>query len=73
MVPIVGSGLSTGTGVVMQYVDYNGTKVTELLHPFYTDVAGKLAEVAVPNYYNGAFVVHIVGTSTSPLLQIVPR
>ena len=73
VVTIVGSGLSTGTGVVAQYVDINGTNVTELLHPFYTDVTGQLAEVAVPNYYNGAFVVHIVGTSTAPLLQIVPQ
>ena len=72
MVTLSGSGLSTGTGVVAQYVNVNGNPAFELLHPFYADVAGDLAEVTVPNYYNGAFAWHIVGSTSAPLVQVVP-
>ena len=72
VVTLSGSGLSTGTGVVAQYVNTNGNPAFELLHPFYTDTAGDLAEVTVPNYYNGAFAWHIVGSTSAPLVQVVP-
>ena len=72
VVSLSGSGLSTSTGVVAQYVDNNGNPAFELLHPFYADVAGDLAQVTVPNYYNGAFAWHIVGSTAAPLVQIVP-
>ena len=73
MISITGSGLSTSTGVVAQYVDYNGNPAFELLHPFYADPAGDLADVTVPSYYNGAFALHVVGSTAAPVLQIVPE
>ena len=64
--------MSTATNVVMQYIDGNGTVQTQLLSPSLVNVAGTEATLVVPNQFNGAFAVHVVGSAFAPVLQIVP-
>ena len=72
-VTVVGTGLSTSTDLVGRYVDNGGTVRTVLLNPASVNGDGTEATLTVPNYFNGAFDLNVVGASLSALLQVVPQ
>ncbi len=71
-VTITGTGLTTSTDLITQYVDGNGTVITRLLNPSFSNPAGTVATFVVPSIHNGAFAVHLVGSANAPVLQVVP-
>jgi hypothetical protein len=72
-VTIVGTGFTLQTDIVARYIaDNTGLLVVEGLTPTSVNGAGTQAVVTLPSYYNGGFALNVVGSSFSPLLQIVP-
>jgi hypothetical protein len=71
-VTLVGSGLSTATDVLLRYVDDSGNVRMVRLSPVAAALDGTRATLVVPEYANGVFALQVFGTSTQPLLQIVP-
>ena len=75
VVTLSGTGLTATTDIVVQYIqaDTNaGTTTTILLHPNFVDAGGTRATFVVPSNLNGAFPVHVAGSASAPILQIVP-
>jgi len=72
VVTLTGSGLSTNTDVVGRYISDDGIEGIYLLNPTSTSVGGTSATVLIPDFFNGVFALNVVGSSSSPLLQIVP-
>ena len=52
-----GTGLSTGSDVLLTYTDSGGTLHTVLLNPTAAAGDGTSATLVVPGYANGAFAV----------------
>jgi len=71
-ITLVGTGLSTSTDVLLRYTDYNGSPVMVSLNPIAVSADGKQATLVVPVQANGAFTLQVFGSSSQPLLQIVP-
>ncbi len=72
VVTITGTGLTTNTDLIGQYIDGNGTLITRLINPTTANLAGTSASFVVPTNSNGVFAIHLVGSTTAPMLQIVP-
>ncbi len=72
VVTLTGSGLSMGTLIFGQYIDSSGNQHSVFLRPNYADVTGTEVTFQVPNYFNGALAVHVIGSAASATLQIVP-
>ena len=72
-ITINGTGLSTSSAFIMRYYEsYAGELRAELRIPTAAAADGTSVTLTVPNYYNGAFTVQMIGAATQPLLQIVP-
>ena len=67
-----GTGLSTGSDVLLRWVDINGTPQMVQLSPSTAAADGSSATLVLPDYANGAFSLQVLGSATQPLLQIVP-
>ena len=67
-----GAGLSTSSDVLLRWVDINGALQMVRLSPSTAAADGTSATLVVPTYANGAFSLQLFGSSTQPLLQIVP-
>ena len=77
-ITLLGSGLSTDTDVLVRYVDAIGKVQVLDLKPTTAAADGTRATLVLPNYaygyqtVNGAFELWTLGSSSQPLLQIVP-
>ncbi len=71
-ITLTGTGLSTSTDIIAQYLDGNGTLQSVLLNPAFANLAGTSATLVVPTYMNGAYSLHVAGSAFAPILQIVP-
>ena len=73
-VTLTGSGLSTSSDILLNYVrNSGGTARTVLLNPTAAAGDGTSATLVVPVYANGVTDLRMLGSSTHPtLLQIVP-
>jgi hypothetical protein len=69
-ITLIGTGLTTSTSIFGQFIDGNGTLITQRFNPSSAD--GTSATFVVPSYFNGAFMLRIGGASNAFLLQIVP-
>ena len=73
LITLNGTGLSTSSVVIMRYRESNSGELrTERLTPAAAAVDGSSATLTIPNHYNGAFTVQMLGSTVQPLLQIVP-
>ncbi len=61
VVTLNGTGLTTSTNVVYQYVDTNGNTQTLLMAPTTASSDGTSATLTLPSYADGAFAVHVFG------------
>ena len=71
-VTLLGSNLSVGTTVVYSYVDYNGASVFGTVAPVSASSDGSQATLVLPNQVNGVTRLQVLGSSSQPLVQIVP-
>jgi hypothetical protein len=71
-ITLLGSGLTTGSDVLLRSVDDSGNARMTLLHPTAASADGTSATLVVPAFANGAFTLQMLGASGQPLLQIVP-
>jgi hypothetical protein len=73
-VTVTGTGLTANTDFVLKRFDDNGTLVVTNFNPDTGSVSGggTQALITIPTFFNGAFAVHMVGSSFAPTLQIVP-
>src|SRR2546422_1653889 len=73
-VTLTGSGFTAQTDIVAKFLDDSGNLVIQGFNPNSGSVTGggTQALLTIPTNYNGAFAVHILGSSFAPLLQIVP-
>jgi hypothetical protein len=67
-----GSGLTTNTDVLLRWTDINGNPQMTRLSPSAAEADGTSATLLIPVYANGAFALQVFGSSSQPLLQIVP-
>jgi hypothetical protein len=67
-----GSGLSTSTDVLLRWIDVSGNPQMTRLSPSAAEADGTSATLVIPGTANGAFSLQVFGSSTQPLLQIVP-
>jgi hypothetical protein len=67
-----GSGLSTGTDVLLRYTDVSGNPNMVKLSPSAAAADGTSATLVVPLSANGAFNLQVFGSANQPLLQVVP-
>jgi hypothetical protein len=72
VITVTGSGLSTGSTLLLRYVDYNGKPSMLMLHPSSALADGSAASVKVPTEANGAYTLDMLGSTARPLLQVVP-
>ena len=73
LITLNGTGLSTTSALVLRYRESaSGELRVERLTPSAAAVDGTSATLTVPNHYNGAFTVQLLGSAVQPLLQIVP-
>ena len=72
-VALTGSGLSTGTDVLLRWIDVNGNAQMTRLSPTSAALDGSSATLVIPAYANGAFTLQVFGSASQPLLQIVPK
>ncbi|MEJ0018377.1 MAG: Ig-like domain-containing protein [Acetobacteraceae bacterium] len=71
-ITLTGSGLSTSTGVIVDYTDSSGTRQFRLLNPSSAADNGTSATLVLPMYMNGVTTLRVIGASTWPQLQVVP-
>ena len=71
-ITLTGTGLTTDTDVLVQYVDSNGTPVVVSVNPTSAAANGTSATLIVPSAANGVTRLQVFGSATQPLLQIVP-
>jgi hypothetical protein len=71
-ITIQGTGLTTGSALLLRYTDFNGAPGMKLLRPSSALADGTAATVRVPTEANGAFALQMLGATAQPLLQIVP-
>ncbi len=71
-VTLNGAGLTTATTVLFHYVDSGGTAQTVALQPATATADGTAATLVVPANANGAGRLQVFGSSSQPVLQIVP-
>ncbi|WP_235578406.1 Ig-like domain-containing protein [Pseudorhodoferax sp. Leaf267] len=67
-----GTGLSTGTDVLLRYTDYQGNLSMVRVSPTSAAGDGTRATLVLPANVNGAFALQVFGSATQPVLQIVP-
>jgi hypothetical protein len=67
-----GSGLATTTDVLIRYTDYQGDPAMVRVSPTSAAADGTSATLVLPGNVNGAFGLQVFGSSSQPLLQIVP-
>ncbi|MGE0642375.1 MAG: Ig-like domain-containing protein [Nitrospira sp.] len=71
-ITLTGRGLTTDTDVLVQYVDNNGTPVVVSVSPTSAAADGTSATLIVPNAANGVSTLQLFGSTSQPVLQIVP-
>ena len=71
-VTLSGSGLSTSSAILLRYVNVNGVLQMVKLTPSLAAADGSSATLTLPAYVNGAFTLQMFGSTSQPLLQIVP-
>ncbi|NML45874.1 phosphatase PAP2 family protein [Ramlibacter sp. G-1-2-2] len=67
-----GTGLSTNSDVLLRWTDINGNRVMQRLSPATAAADGSSATLVIPRDANGVFALQLFGSTTQPLLQIVP-
>ena len=73
VVTLTGSGLSLATDLVGRWRNYHNAQVeSRLLNPNFVDATGTQITVAIPQHFNGAFELTVLGSAFRPTLQIVP-
>jgi len=72
VITLRGVGLTTSTDVVARIMDDGGVIRPQLFNPSFVDPTGTMAQIATTTEFNGAFAVNVVGSSFSPVLQVVP-
>ena len=72
VVTVNGSNLSNITQVFATYTDDNGNPTLAVLNFFYVDATGTRAEFTVPSYLNGAVAIHVLGSTFTQTLDVVP-
>jgi hypothetical protein len=71
-VTLTGTGLSTSSQVVVDYIDSGGTKRWVTLTPTDAKADGTSATLILPEYLNGVVTLQLFGSPQAPTLQIVP-
>ena len=71
-ITLSGTGLSLTSDVVFRMIDSSGNEYQRVVAPIAAAADGTTAEFVLPEYYNGAFNVRVVGSAQARLLQIVP-
>jgi hypothetical protein len=67
-----GVGLTLTSDILMRWSDTNGALQMVRLSPSAVSADGTSATLIIPQYANGAFTLQLFGSSSQPLLQIVP-
>lgn len=71
-ITVNGTGLNLQSGLMLRWTDSVGEVRYSLLQPTSVNAEGTQAVVTIPAHANGAFGLHLIGTGSQPLLQIVP-
>jgi hypothetical protein len=71
-VTLNGSGLALTSDILMRWTDINGSAQMVKLSPSAVSADGTSATLIVPQYANGVFALQLFGSTSQPLLQIVP-
>ena len=71
-VTLVGTKLLTTSDILLRYTNSTGGPAMVLLHPATATADGTGATLVIPTYANGAVRLQMLGSSSQPLLQIVP-
>jgi hypothetical protein len=71
-VTISGSGLKVTSDILLEWTDVSGELRVVVLNPVSASPDGTTADVVVPAFANGAPRLRMFGSSTAPVLQIVP-
>jgi hypothetical protein len=71
-ITITGSGLNTSTDVLYRWINMEGALQMGSLSPTTVTADGTSATLILPSNINGAFGLQVFGSSSQPMLQIVP-
>jgi hypothetical protein len=71
-ITLVGTGLSLNSDVLLRWTDSNGSPRMLVLRPTAAAADGTAATMLLPNDANGVRQLQMLGSTSAPLLQIVP-
>lgn len=71
-VTLRGQGLTASTDILLSYTNVDGNLQMRLLNPSVASADGTSATLVIPTYANGANALQVLGSTSRPVLQIVP-